>query len=124
MKSIFEEMGGTYRLVGDYFIPNLVLPNEDKSYQIGKFGRLRRRYLKEHHKSVYTEMVLSGKLNEHLAEVDQTCYERIDRLVKQMAEREGVTETLKASDQMAWVGHMNNIRSRAEEIVLSEVVYE
>ena len=124
MKSIFEQMGGTYRQVGDYFVPNLVLPNEGQSYQIGKFGRLRRRYLKEHRKPVYTEMVLSGKLNEHLAEVDQTCYERIDRLVKQMAEREGVTEALKVSDQMAWVGHMNNIRSRAEEIVLSEVVYE
>ena len=124
MKSIFEEMGGTYRQVGDYFIPNLVLPNEGRSYQIGKFGRLRRRYLKEHRKPVYTEMVLSGKLNEHLAEVDQTCYERMDGLVKQMAEREGVTEALKASDQMVWVGHMNNIRSRAEEIVLSEVVYE
>ena len=124
MKSIFEEMGGTYRQVGDYFIPNLVLPDEGRSYQIGKFGRLRRRYLKEHRKSVYAEMVLSGELNEHLAEVDQTCYERIDRLVKQMAEREGVTEALKASDQMAWVGYMNNIRSRAEEIVLSEVVYE
>ena len=124
MKSIFEEMGGTYRQVGDYFVPDLVLPNEGRSYQIGKFGRLRRRYLKEHRKSVYTEMVLSGKLNEHLAEVDQTCYERMERLVKQMAEREGVTEALKASDQMAWVGRMNNIRSRAEEIVLSEVVYE
>ena len=124
MKSIFEQMGGTYRQVGDYFIPNLVLPDEGQLYQIGKFGRLRRRYLKEHRKSVYAEMVLSDKLNEHLVEVDQTCYERIDRLVKQMAEREGVTEALKASDQMAWVGRMNNIRSRAEEIVLSEVVYE
>ena len=124
MKSIFEEMGGTYRQVGDYFVPNLVLPNEGKSYQIGKFGRLRRQYLKEHRKSVYAEMVLSGKLNEHLAEVDQICYEHMDRLVKQMVEREGVTEALKASDQMAWVGRMNNIRSRAEEIVLSEVVYE
>ena len=124
MKSIFEEIGGTYRQVGDYFVPNLVLPNEGKSYQIGKFGRLRRQYLKEHRKSVYAEMVLSGKLNEHLVEVDQICYGRMDRLVKQMAEREGVTEALKASDQMAWVGRMNNIRSRAEEIVLSEVVYE
>ena len=124
MGTIFEEMGGTYRQVGDYFIPNLMLPDEGRSYQIGKFGRLRRRYLKEYRKSVYAEMVLSDKLNEHLAEVDQTCYERMDQLVKQMAEREGVTEALKASDQMAWVGHMNNIRSRAEEIVLSEVVYE
>ena len=124
MKSIFEQMGGTYRQMGDYFIPNLVLPNEGRSYQIGKFGRLRRRYLKEHRKSVYTEMILSGKLNEHLAEIDQTCYERMDLLVRQMAEREGVTEALKASDQMAWVGYMNNIRSRAEEIVLSEVVHQ
>ena len=123
MKSIFEQMGGTYRQVGNYFIPNLVLPNEGRSYQIGKFGRLRRRYLKEHRMSTYTELVLSGKLYEHLAEVEDTCTERMDILVKQMAEREGVNEALKASDQIAWVGYMNNIRSRAEEIVLAEVVY-
>ena len=122
MKSIFEQMGGTYRRVGDYFIPDLVLDDEPE-YQIGKYGRMRERYLKEHRRTAYAELKLSGKLDEHLAEIDQTCNERMERIVKQMAEREGVTEALKASGQMAWVGAMNNIRSRAEEIVLSEVVY-
>ena len=122
MKSTFEEMGGTYIRVGDYFIPDLVLDDEPE-YQIGKYGRMRERYLKEHRRAAYAELKLSGKLDEHLAEIDQTCNERMERIVKQMAEREGVTEALKASDQMAWIGAMNNIRSRAEEIVLSEVVY-
>lgn len=122
MKSTFEEMGGTYIRVGDYFIPDLVLDDEPE-YQIGKYGRMRERYLKEHRRAAYTELKLSGKLDEHLAEIDQTCNERMERIVKQMAEREGVTEALKASDQMAWIGAMNNIRNRAEEIVLSEVVY-
>jgi len=122
MKSTFEEMGGTYSRVGDYFIPDLVLDDEPE-YQIGKYGRMRECYLKEHRRTAYAELKLSGKLDEHLAEIDQTCNERMERIVKQMAEREGVTEALKASGQMAWVGAMNNIRSRAEEIVLSEVVY-
>ena len=122
MKSTFEEMGGTYIRVGDYFIPDLVLDDEPE-YQIGRYGRMRERYLKAHRRAAYVELKLSGRLDEHLAEIDQTCSERMERIVKQMAEREGVTEALKASDQMAWVGAMNNIRSRAEEIVLSEVVY-
>ena len=123
MKTIFEEMGGTYRQEGDYLIPNLKLPDTEH-YQIGKYGHLRQTYLRENRPVLYNIMLLNGTLNRHLAEVDQTCYERIDRLVKQMAEREGVTEALKASDQMAWVGRMNNIRSRAEEIIFAEVVYE
>ena len=122
MKSTFEEMGGTYTRVGDYFIPDLVL-DDAPEYQIGKYWRMRERYLKEHRRAAYTELKLSGKLDEHLAEIDQACNERMERIIKQMAEREGVTEALKAFDQMAWVGAMNNIRSRAEEIVLSEVVY-
>ena len=122
MKSTFEQMGGTYIRVGDSFIPNLALDDEPE-YQIGKYGRMRERYLKEHRRAAYAELKLSGRLDEHLAEIDQTCNERMERIVKQMAEREGVTEALKASDQMAWIGAMNNIRSRAEEIVLSEVVY-
>ena len=122
MKSTFEEMGGTYIRVGDYFIPNLVLDDEPE-YQIGKYGRMRERYLKAHRRAAYAELKLSGRLDKHLAEIEQTCNERMERIVKQMAERESVTEMLKASDQMAWVGAMNNIRSRAEEIVLSEVVY-
>ena len=122
MKSTFEQMGGTYIRVGDYFIPDLVL-NDALEYQISKYGRMRERYLKEHRRAAYAELKLSGKLDEHLAEIDQTCNERMDTIIAQMKEREGVTEALKASDQMAWVGAMNNIRSRAEEIVLTEVVY-
>ena len=122
MKSTFEEMGGTYIRVGDYFIPDLVLEDEP-GYQIGRYGRMRERYLKAHRRAVYVELKLSGRLDAHLAEIDQTCNERMDTIIAQMKEREGVTEALKASDQMAWVGAMNNIRSRAEEIVLTEVVY-
>ena len=119
MKSIFEEMGGTYRQVGDYFIPNLVLP-DDGNYQIGKYGRMRRRYLKEHRKILYNNYVLEGTLFKHLAEIDQACNERIETIVSAMAKQEGVTESLKAADQMEWVRRKNSIRNRAEEIVLTE----
>ena len=122
MKSIFEEMGGTYRREGDYLIPNLELP-ETEHYHIGKYGQLRQTYLKVHRPALYNSMLLDGTLNRHLAETDQICSERMDRMVAQMAEREGVTEALKASAQLEWVGRMNNIRNRAEEIVLAEVVY-
>ena len=123
MKSIFEEMGGTYRREGDYLIPNLELPDTEH-YQIGKYGHLRQTYLREYRPGLYNALSLNGTLYRHLAEVDQTSYERVDLLVRQMAEREGITKALKASYQMAWAGYMNNIRSRAEEIVLAEVVYE
>ena len=123
MKSIFEEMGGTYRQVGDYFIPNLTLPDTG-NYQIGKYGRLRRSYLKEHRPVLYANYLTSGTLHQHLAEIDQACNERMEIIVSAMAKREGVTEALKAADQMEWVCRMNNIRSRAEEIVLTELVYE
>ena len=122
MKSIFEEMGGTYRQVGDYFIPNLVLP-DDGNYLIGKYGRMRRRYLKEHRKILYNNYVLEGTLFKHLAEIDQACNERIENIVSAMAKQEGVTESLKAADQMEWVRRKNSIRNRAEEIVLTELVY-
>ena len=123
MKSIFEKMGGTYRRKGDYLIPNLELP-ETEHYQIGKYGHLRQTYLRKHRPVLYNDLTLSGSLYRHLAEVDRTCYERVDLLVSQMAKREGVTEALKAANQLEWVGRMNNIRSRAEEIVLAEVIYE
>ena len=123
MKSLFEEMGGTYRQEGDYLIPNLALPDEPK-YQIGKYGRMHRRYLKEYRPILYANLLTSGTLHRHLAEIDQACNERMEILVSAMAKREGVSETLKASDQMEWVRRMNNIRSRAEEIVLTELVYE
>ena len=122
MKSIFEEMGGTYRQVGDYFIPNLVL-TDDGDYQIGKYGRMRRSYLKEHRKILYTNYVVKGTLFKHLAEIDQACNERTEIIIPTMAKQEGVTEALKATDQMEWVRRMNSIRSRAEEIILTELVY-
>ena len=122
MKSIFEEMGGTYRQVGDYLIPNLILPDTG-NYQIGKYGCMRRSYLKEHRKILYTNYVVEGTLFEHLAEIDQACNERMESIVFTMAKQEGITEALKAADQMEWVRRMNNIRNRAEEIVLTELVY-
>ena len=123
MKSLFEEMGGTYRQVGDYLIPNLSLPDEPE-YQIGKYGRMRRSYLKEHRPILYTNLLTSGTLHRHLAEIDQACNERMAIIVSDMARQEDVTEALKATDQMEWVRRMNSIRNRAEEIVLTELVYE
>ena len=112
----------TYKKVGDYFIPDLVL-DDDAEYEIGVYGRMRERFLEEHHHGTYTSLLLTGKLWKHLAEIDAACNDRMDALVSAMAKREGVTETLKASDQMEWVGQMNNIRNRAVEIVLHELVY-
>ena len=122
MKSLFEEMGGTYRQEGDYLIPNLALPN-DGDNEIGKYGRMRLAYLKEHRKILYTNYVTEGALSKHLSEIDQVCNERMEHLVSTMAEQEGVSEALKVDDQMEWVCRMNNIRNRAEEIVLREVVF-
>ena len=123
MKTIFEEMGGTYRQVGDYFIPDLV-SQDDSNYQIGKYGRMHRSYLKEYRKILYNNYVLEGMLFKHLAEIDQACNERIENIVSAMAKQEGVTEALKAADQIEWVRRMNSIRNRAEEIVLHELVYD
>ena len=123
MKTIFKEMGGTYRQVGDYFIPNITLP-DDGEYKIGKYGRMRRNYLKEYRKILYNNYVLEGTLFKHLAEIDQACNERIENIVSAMAKQEGVTEALKAADQIEWVRRMNSIRNCAEEIVLHELVYD
>lgn len=122
MKSIFEEMGGTYRKEGDYYIPNLELPPMP-DYQIGKYGRMRRSYLKEHRPILYTNLVVEGTLFEDLVDVDKRCNERMEYLCTAMAKQEDVTEALKAADQMEWVRRKNSIHHRAEEIVLSEIVY-
>ncbi len=122
MKSLFEEMGCTYRQAGDYFIPNLVLPDTG-NYQIGKYGRMRRTYLKEYRKVFYTTLVTEGTLFEHLTEIDQSCNKRMEIIVSAMAKQENVTEALKAVDQMEWIRRMNSLRSRAEESVLTEFVY-
>lgn len=123
MKSLFEELSGTYRQEGDYLIPNLAVL-EETDYQIGKYGCMRRSHLKKHHPVLYANYLTSGTLHRHLAEIDQACNERMEIIVSAMAKQEGVTEALKAADQMEWVRRMNNIRSRAEEIVLTELVYE
>lgn len=121
-KTIFEEMGGTYTQVGDYLLPDLKLPEEEQQ-PIGVWGQRHRSYLKEHRRATYTALLASGKLNSYLADIDRQAEGMFLRLVKQMAEVEGVTEQLKADNQMEWVGRMNNIRSRAMEIVNSELIY-
>ena len=123
MKSLFEEMGGTYRQEGDYLIPNLTLSDEPK-YQIGKYGRMRHSYLKEHRPVFYANLLTSGTLHRHLAEIDQACNERMELITSAMAKQEGVTEALKATDQMEWVRRKNSIYNRAEEVVLTELVYD
>ena len=123
MKSIFEQNGGTYTKVGDYYIPNITVP-DTKKYNIGKYGNLRKIFLKEHHKSYYIALFMEGKLFEHLAEIDETCHKCLKDIVTKMAEQEGVTEQLKATDQMLLVRKMNNIRNRAEEVILCEYVCE
>ena len=121
-KTIFEQLGGTYSQHGDYLLPNLKMP-EHPEYNIGVWGQRRRRYLKKHRPILHTNLLTSCKLSEHLADVEAECNERMESLVKAMANQEGVTEALKAADQMAWVRRMNNIRNCAEEIVLNEIVY-
>ena len=120
MKSLYEQLGGTYHREDDYLIPDLVPP---PSPDIGIWGERRRQYLLKNREPIYTAMLLSGKLNEHLEEVDRQAEEMLFQLVDQMARFEGVTEQLKAANQMAWVGAMNNIRERAEEVVYAELIY-
>lgn len=123
MKSIFEKMGGTYRRKGDYLLPNLSLPPDAEDYQIGKYGRLRKQYLKELRRALYTCMMTDGTLWKHLAEIDRSCNDRLEIIETAMMKQEGVTEALKASDQMEWVRRRNSIRNRAEEVILTELVY-
>ena len=122
MKSIFEEMGGTYTEFGEVLLPDLELSATDAAC-LGKYGRMRKRYLKEHRPVLYTNLLLSDKLYQHCAEIECACEDRLELITRQMAEREGVTEALKAADQMEWVRRMNSIQNRVEEIVLHELVY-
>ena len=122
MKSAFEAMGGTYRQCGDYLIPDISLPNTETT-SIGKYGRMRQRYLKEHRRILYNAMLLDGTLWNHLADVDKTFKKRMDVLILGMKEKRGITEELKARDPMGWVGAMNNIRNAVEEILYAEVIY-
>ena len=118
---IFDERNGLwYELCGDYYVPCLETPESPRA---GKFGRLRSTFLREHRGAIYTGMLFSGKLNAHLEEIDRQANEMLDRLVWEYAAAEQITEELKANDQLAWVQVMNGIRSRAEEVVLSELIY-
>lgn len=121
--TLFEQLGGTYTQVGDYLLPDLSLPAEKEPGNIGVWALRHKRYLKQHHKVLYYILLTSGKLHSHLADIEEQAQQLFLRLVKELAEKEGVTEQLKSADQMAWVRQMNNIRERATEVVNSEVVF-
>lgn len=121
--TIFEQTGGTYTQVGDYMLPDLLPAEEEKEANIGVWGMRHKRYLKQHHKVLYYNLLTSGKLNSYLANVEQQAQQLFLRLVKGLAEKENVTEELKATDMMLWVQKMNNIRNRATEIVNEELIY-
>lgn len=121
-KHIYDESNGLhYTLVGDYYIPDLKLPEENRP--IGRYGRLHRDYLKEEHPARYSSLILTGKLWTYLADLNEQAEERLDLIIEQMKTAEGVTEELKVRNQFEWVGRMNNIRNRAEEIIKSELIY-
>lgn len=123
MRTIFEQMGGRYIQYGDYLIPDIGLPDE-KHHPLGKYGLMRMNYLKEHRPSIYNQLILTGKLYAHLNETEQICQDRLERIIMQVKEAEGVTEALKAANQVEWVQRINGIHNRAEEIILNELVYK
>ena len=120
MKSLFEKIGGTYHKNGDYFLPDLSLP---ETTPVGIWGQRRKHYLKTQRGPLYNALLLSGKLNDHLIEVDTQAEAMFFQLVKQLAEQERVTEQLKAENQMEWIGRMNNVQNRATEVICSELIY-
>ena len=122
MKSIFEQIGGTYTKQGDYRLPNITLPAEDER-TIGVWGQRRLRYLKQNHKVLYYNLLTSGKLHSHLADVEEEAQSLFSRLVKEHAEKEGISEQLKTADQMAWVRKMNNIQNQVAKIINAELIY-
>ena len=122
MKSPFEQLGGTYTRKGDYCLPDLCLPPEEER-PIGVYGQRRRTFLREHHRVLYYNLLTAGVLDGHLADLNEQAEAMFSRLVKQLSEKEGVTEALKAENQMLWVQRMNNIRSAAMEIVANDLIY-
>ena len=121
--TLFEQLGGTYTQVGDYLLPDLSLPAEKEPGNIGVWALRHKRYLKQHHKVLYYNLLTSGKLHSHLADTEEQAQQLFLRLVKELAEKEGVTDQLKAADNMVWVRRMNNIRSRVTEVVNAEVIF-
>ena len=122
-KTIFDEIGGTYIRHGDYLIPCLTLPEEEQRF-IGVWGQRHKRYLKEHKEAVYITLLTSGRLNSYLADIEEQAQERFERIVEQMKQAHGITERLKAENQMEWVARMNNLQSCAREIVDKEMIYQ
>ena len=121
--TLFEQLGGTYTQIGDYLLPDLSLPAEKETGNIGVWALRHKRYLKQHHKVLYYNLLTSGKLDSYLADIEEQAKQLFLRLVKELAEKEGVTEQLKSADPIAWVRKMNNIRNRSSEIVNAEVVF-
>ena len=121
--TLFEQLGGTYTQTGDYLLPDLSLPAEKEPGNVGVWALRHKRYLKQHHKVLYYNLLTSGKLDSHLADIEEQAQQLFLRLVKELAEKEGVTEQLKSADNMVWVRRMNNIRNRAAEMVNNEVIY-
>ena len=122
-KTIFEEMGGTYRQVGDYLLPDITVPAEEEAEPIGLWGQRHARHLKEHHKVLYMNLLTSGKLYRYLVDVDRQAGDMFLRLVKEYADRQGVTEQLKAENPHEWIGRMNNIQACVREVVEREIIY-
>ena len=122
--TIFEQTGGTYTQVGDYMLPDLLPAEEEKETNIGVWGMRHKRYLKQHHKVRYYNLLTSGKLNSYLVDIEQQAQDLFSRLVKDLAEKENVTEELKATDMMLWVRNMNNIRNRATEKLNADIIYK
>ena len=122
--TLFEQLGGTYTQIGDYLLPDLSLPAEKETGNIGVWALRHKRYLKQHHKVLYYNLLTSGKLHSHLADTEEQSQRLFLRLVKEYAEKEGMTEQLKSTDQMLWMRRMNNIRSRATEVISKELIYK
>ena len=122
MQSLFEKNGGTYRQEGDYLIPNIFVP-DTKEYNIGKYGRLHKKFIKENYPGYYTTLLMSGKMFDYLEKIDLRAKNELDRLIPLLAEQQGVTEQLKAENQLKWVGLMNNIKAQVEETIYAEIVY-
>ena len=123
-KTIFEEMGGIYIRHGDYLIPCLTLPEEEKQRFIGVWGQRHKRYLKEHKRAAYITLLTSGRLNSYLADIEEQAQERFERIVEQMKQAQGITEQLKADNQMEWVARINNVQACAREIVDKEIIWK
>ncbi len=123
MQSLFEKNGGTYRREGDYLIPNISVP-DTKEYNIGKYGRLHKKFITEYYPGYYTTLLVSGKLFDYLEKIDLRAKNELDRLIPLLGEQQGVTEQLKAENQLKWVGLMNNIKVQVKEIIYTEIVYK